>query len=400
MKYIQEAANSIYERIKSIRETIHQNPELSFKEYNTQALIISELQKEGIEHKIVAGTGVLARIDGCGVATNDVVVLRADMDALEICEKSDVSFASKNGAMHGCGHDMHTASLLGALFILNSLKEQFKGTIYGLFQPGEEKNPGGASIVIREGHLDTVKPIVVIGQHVSPELKLGTYGIRAGQYMAATDELRVKISGKGGHGAMPHTTIDPIVASSAVVMALQTVVSRSANPIYPTLLTIGKITSDGGGTNIIPQSVLLEGTLRTMNERERVNAKEKIKEIIEGVAKGYGCSSEVDISHGFPSVINEEKSTAIAKDALKEIVSEQNVINIEMRMTGEDFGFYTQRYPSVFFRLGVGRTDGRETSNLHSSTFNPAEEGLIYGMSALATLALKFRNRENNSEEL
>ncbi|MFI3262470.1 MAG: M20 family metallopeptidase [Rikenellaceae bacterium] len=390
MENVTKKAEEIYEYIKGIREIIHANPELSFQEFKTQALICAELDKHGIEYKKVANTGVLARIDGRGIKTSDAVVLRADMDALEICEKTDVKFASTNGAMHGCGHDIHTSCLLGALVILNSLKDSFEGSIYGLFQPGEEKNPGGASIVLKEGHFDEFNPKVVIGQHVSPELKLGTFGIRAGQYMAATDEIRIKVEGKGGHGAMPHTTKDPVVATSAVIMALQTVVSRSANPIYPTLLTMGKINSDGGGTNIIPQSVSLEGTLRTMNEEERVAAKQRICEIVEGVSKGYGCVGTTNVSHGFPSVINNEKMTRIAEDVLKDLVSAENVINIDMRMTGEDFGFYTQRYPSVFYRLGVGHLDGKDASNLHSTTFYPAERGIFYGMSAFVSLALKF----------
>ncbi|MFI3267679.1 MAG: M20 family metallopeptidase [Rikenellaceae bacterium] len=393
MKTVTEKAEEIYEYIKGIRETIHANPELSFQEFKTQALICSELEKQGIEYKKIANTGVLARIDGRGIKTDEAVVLRADMDALEICEQTNVSFASKNGAMHGCGHDIHTSCLLGALCILNSMKDEFEGSVYGLFQPGEEKNPGGASIVLKEGHLDQFKPTVVIGQHVSPELKLGTYGIRPGQYMAATDEIRITVEGKGGHGAMPHTTKDPIVATSAIIMALQTVVSRSANPIYPTLLTIGKINSNGGGTNIIPQSVSLEGTLRTMNESERAAAKERICEIVEGVAKGYGCVGTTNVSHGFPSVINNEKMTRITEDVLKGIVSDENVIKIDMRMTGEDFGFYTQRYPSVFYRIGVGHLDEKDASNLHSTTFYPAERGIYYGMTALASLALKFSKK-------
>lgn len=390
MNRITQKADEIYDYVKGIREIIHENPELSFQEFKTQELICSELERQGIEYKKVANTGVLARINGTAGASTESVVLRADMDALEICEKVDVPFASKNGAMHGCGHDMHTSSLLGALFILNSLKDTFSGTIYGLFQPGEEKNPGGASIVLKEGHLDEINPKVVIGEHVSPELDLGTFGIRGGQYMAATDEVRIKINGKGGHGAMPHTTKDPIVATSAVIMALQTLVSRSANPIYPCLLTIGKITSEGGGTNIIPPSVSLEGTLRTMNEQERAYAKQRIQEIVENVSLGYGCNGETNISHGFPSVINDENATQTAKQVLQGIVGQDNVINIDMRMTGEDFGFYTQRYPSVFFRLGVGHTDGKGSSNLHSPTFYPAERGLYYGMSAMASLALEF----------
>lgn len=385
-----DIAKSMYERVKTIRRTIHKNPELSFCEYDTQALICKELDNEGIKYEKIATTGVLARIDGRGVVTNDAVVLRADIDALEICERTNLSYASTNGKMHGCGHDMHASSLLGVLFILNSIKDEFEGSVYALFQPGEEKNPGGASIVLKEGHLDKFNPIVVIGQHVSPELQLGTYGIRAGQYMAATDEIRIKITGKAGHGAMPHTAADPIVATSAVVMALQTVVSRFANPIHPILLTIGKITSEGGGTNIIPPSVSLEGTLRTMNEDERKKAKDNIHNIATKVSQGYGCEAEVNISHGYPSVINDEKMTHISSEVLKEIVSEQNVINVEMRMTGEDFGFYTQCYPSVFFRLGVGHIDTIETSNLHSPTFNPAEEALIYGMAAMSRLALRF----------
>lgn len=388
-----EESRQIFESVRGYRRVIHQNPELSFEEFQTQQFVCDTLSKEGIEYKKIAGTGVLARIDGRGVVTEDVVVLRADMDALAIIEDSGCSFASTNGAMHGCGHDMHTASLLGVLTLLNRRKDEFTGTVLAIFQPAEEKNPGGASIVLGEGTLDSVKPIVVIGQHVSPEIPCGAIGLRAGQFMAATDEVRIAVFGKGGHGAMPHTTIDPIVITAALVSSLQSIVSRSANPIHPMLLTLGKIYSEGGGTNIIPECVRLEGTLRSMNEPERNKAKRRIQEIADGIASAYGANIEVNISHGFPSVINDEGITRYAEQLFGDILGAKNVIPLDMRMTGEDFGFYTQRFPSLFYRLGVGYAD-RENFNLHSAKFNPNEDALIYGVAAMSLLALKFRSGE------
>lgn len=389
---VEQLTREILQRVISYRRDIHADPELSFCEFNTQTLVCDVLKSEGILFEKVANTGVLARIDGCGISSQEVVVLRADMDALAITEEVDVEFASRNkGIMHACGHDMHTASLLGALIVLNKIKDSFSGTILGLFQPGEEKNPGGASIVIAEGHLDKVTPKIVIGQHVSPELPVGSYGIRAGQFMAATDEIRITIHGKGGHGALPHTTHDPVVAASAVVMALQTVVSRSANPIHSTLLSLGKIESVGGGTNIIPEKVNIEGTLRTMDEDERAHAKNNITNITNMVSMGYGCRADVDISAGFPSVFNNIEAVSVAKLVLSDIVSENNVVEIDKRMTGEDFGFYSRRYPSLFFRTGVGRNDTFDTSNLHSPKFFPSEDSLFYGIVSLTLLAIRFK---------
>ena len=383
-------AKELFGKIRSIRREIHEHPELSFREERTSALLSSLLEEAGIYNRKVARTGILARIDGNDSPSDDVVVLRADMDALPICEKTPVPFASRNGAMHACGHDIHTASLLGALLSLNKRKNTFSGTVLGLFQPGEEQNPGGASIVLKEGVFKDFSPKVFIAQHVAPEIPAGSYGTREGLYMASTDEVRFTITGKGGHGALPHTLTDPVTAGAALITALQTIASRNANPILPTVLSFGRFIAEGA-TNVIPDNVHIEGTFRTMDEEWRNKALQRIEEIANGIASAYGVKIAVNISRGYPCVRNNPEYTQIVRNVLEELVSPAHVEYLDMRMTGEDFGFYTQQYPSVFFRLGVGHTDGTETSNLHSATFYPNEEALVYGITALTALALRFR---------
>lgn len=386
-----ESANNCFEEIRNIRRTIHSNPELSFKEFNTQKSIIAFLNAKGIECDKIADTGVVACINGIiDSEYSDIVFLRADMDALPITETTQVDFASKNGAMHACGHDMHVASLLGAMCILQQQRNTFKGSIIALFQPGEEKNPGGASIIIKSGIFDTHKPKVIIGTHVDPDLNVGCYGIREGLYMASTDEIRITITGKGGHGALPYTTHDPIVAASALVMSLQTIVSRNINVVHPTVLSLGRLIADGG-TNIIPDKAYIEGTLRTMTTESRDIANKRIREIASGIAIAHQVDIDINTSNGFPCVINDIESTKIVRATLSELVGEDHVMPLELRMTGEDFGNYSRLYPSVFFRVGVKNSDNTNNSGLHSSSFCPDERALIYGMAGMAASAIRFR---------
>lgn len=376
MNYL-ELAKEILPQIIEWRRYIHQNAEISFEEHGTSAFISDILTKNGIEHRAVAGTGILAILEGEN--PSEPLILRADMDALPIVEKADVPFACKTGMMHACGHDMHSASLLGALVILK--KHGYKGTIWGLFQPGEEMHPGGASIVLGEGIFDNVTPRAFVGQHVSPELAVGTFGFRAGTFMASTDEVHITMHGKGGHGAMPHLGSDAVVASAAMIMAMQTIISRNNNALTPAVLSFGRVIADGA-TNIIPNEVYMEGTLRTMSEEFRATAKRRINEVAHGTAAAYGVTAEVEVKDGYPSVFNNEPLTNRAIKIGRDTFGDTAVIDIPMRMTAEDFGFYAARYPALFYRLGVG-----ESAPLHNSLFCPDERALAYGAAMMVTLA-------------
>lgn len=376
MKYL-ELAKSMLPQIVEWRRHIHQNAEISFEEHGTSAFISRILTEHKIEHHKVAGTGILAILSGEN--PSEPLVLRADMDALPIIEKADVPFACKTGMMHACGHDMHSASLLGALVILS--KTGYNGTVWGLFQPGEEMHPGGASIVLKEGVFDKVTPRAFVGQHVSPELAVGTYGFRAGTFMASTDEVHITMHGRGGHGAMPHLGSDAVVASAAVIMAMQTIVSRNNNALTPAVLSFGRVIANGA-TNIIPNDVYMEGTLRTMSEDFRAIAKRRIAEVAHGTAAAYGVQADVEVKDGYPSVFNNEALTNKAIKIGRDEFGESALIDIPMRMTAEDFGFYAARYPSVFYRLGVG-----DSAPLHNSMFCPDESALAYGAAMMVALA-------------
>lgn len=372
-----ELATQMLPQITEWRRYIHENAELSFEEYKTSELICRILTEHNIPFKRIAGTGVLAELTGEN--PDKPMVLRADMDALPITEKADVTFACRNGVMHACGHDIHTASLLGALVMLKQIG--CKGTVWGLFQPGEEMHPGGASIVLKEGIFDNVTPRAFVGQHVSPELPVGVFGFRAGTFMASTDELHITMRGNGGHGAMPHLGSDPVVASAAMIMAMQTIISRNNNAMSPAVLSFGRVIADGA-TNIIPNEVYMEGTLRTMSEEFRSFAKQRIHEVAQGTAAAYGVQAEVEVKDGYPSVFNDEALTATAFGIGQELFGTDAIREIPMRMTAEDFGFYAARYPSLFFRLGVG-----ESAPLHNSMFCPDEQALVYGSAMMAELA-------------
>lgn len=379
MKYLELAAEML-PQIVEWRRHIHQNAEISFKEYQTCEFICKVLSDNNIPHHKIAGTGVLALLEGEN--PDKPLVLRADIDALPITEKADVAFACQNGTMHACGHDMHTASLLGALVLLR--KSGHRQTIWGLFQPGEEMHPGGASLVIAEGAFDKVTPRAFVGAHVSPELAVGTFGFRAGTFMASTDEIHITMVGRGGHGAMPHLLADPVVASAAMIMAMQSIISRNNNAMTPAVLSFGRVIAEGA-TNVIPNEVYMEGTLRTMSEEFRAIAKQRIIEVAQSTATAYGTQAQVEIKDGYPSVFNNESLTERAMNIGRENFGSQSIIDIPMRMTAEDFGFYAARYPSVFYRLGVG-----ESAPLHNSMFCPDERALLYGAAMMATLATEL----------
>jgi len=387
---IQALAQQYHSDIVTCRRHLHAHPELSFKEFETGKYVAAQLSALGIEHKHgVAGNGVVALIKGKNPRKR-TVALRADLDALPILEANNVPYKSKNeGIMHACGHDVHTASLLGTARILHALRTEFEGTVKCIFQPGEELLPGGASLMIKAGVLENPRPASIFGQHVHPPLRAGMIGIKPGVFMASADEIYVTVKGRGGHGAMPQDCIDPIVITAQMIVALQQVVSRYADPAVPTVLTFGKINSTGGATNIIPNEVKFIGTFRTMHEKWRAEAHKRMKKIAEGIAKGYGAACEFQIIKGYPVLFNHEELTLRSKQLAVEFLGKNNVVDLPLRMTSEDFAFYSQAMPACFYRLGTGNPERGITSSVHTETFDIDEAALETGMGLMAWLALK-----------
>ena len=373
-----------------IRHHLHANPELSYQEFNTSKFIQQKLTEYGISFKVMATTGVVGIIEGKDPSSR-VVALRADMDALPIKEENDVPYKSTvDGVMHACGHDVHTSCLLGAARILNELKDQWTGTIKLIFQPGEEKNPGGASIMIREGVLKDPAPSCIFGLHVHPHLPVGQLSFRGGQVMASADELYFTIKGKGGHAAAPHLTTDTILVASHLITALQQVISRNNNPLSPSVLSICSI-QGGYTTNVIPHEVKLMGTFRALDETWRFKAHEHIREIAKGVVEGMGAELEMKIDIGYPCVYNNEQLHEVAKQHAIEFMGEEHIETTEMRMGAEDFGYYSQEIPGCFYRLGVGNIAKGIQSGVHTPTFNIDESAIEIGMGMMAWMGAGVR---------
>ncbi len=377
----------------TFRRHLHRHPELSFEERETQRYISDALTSLGIEHRAIATTGVLAKIEGRG-DLSQAVVLRADIDALPIEEATSLPYQSESkGVMHACGHDMHAAVLYGALAMLNESRD-FEGTIFGIFQPGEERNPGGASYVLAEEPFEGYDVRAVIGEHVEGQLSVGTLGFRAGKYMASSDEIRFTINGVGGHGAMRNKIKDPVLASADMLTQLLSLNHDSL------VLSIGRVIADGA-TNVIPASVYLEGTMRTFDEVERAETKLRIESIAREVESRHeGIRVNVDISHGFPCVVNDESLTLRAIEEAKDRGIEVEML--PLRTTSEDFGFYTTRYPSLFYRLGAGAEQGAQYSvgAPHTSTFCPNEGAINVGIEFIYSMARKIANNERQKEKI
>lgn len=384
---IKALAAEIFEDVVANRRHIHANPELSYKEFNTSAFIKEKLSNWGIPFTEMADTGVVGIIKG-DRPSDAVVALRADMDALPIIETNDKSYISKNpGVMHACGHDVHSASLLGTAYILNSLKSEFGGTIKLVFQPAEEVLPGGASLMIKAGVLENPRPSAMIGQHVLPSMESGKVGFRSGIYMASTDEMYVTVRGKGGHGAQPQQNVDPVMITAQILVALQQVVSRSADPRIPSVLSFGKVIANGA-TNIIPDEVKLEGTFRTLNEPWREKAHGIMKKMAEGIAESMGGSCEFEIRRGYPFLVNEEKLTANCKSWAEDYLGKVNVLDLDVWMAAEDFAYYSQVTDACFYRIGTGNEEKGTKHAVHTSKFDIDEEALKLSTGLMAFLAI------------
>ncbi|MBC7947929.1 MAG: amidohydrolase [Chitinophagaceae bacterium] len=370
-----------------IRHHLHAHPELSYQEFETSKFVQEKLNGLKIPFEIKATTGVIGLIKGKNPEKR-IIALRADMDALPIKEENNISYKSKNeGVMHACGHDVHTTCLLGAAKILNELKEEWEGTVKLIFQPGEEKNPGGASLLIKEGVLKDPEPASIFGLHVHPGLAVGKMSFRAGKVMASADEIYITVKGKGGHAAAPHLCIDPILIASHLIIALQQIASRHNNPHNPTVLSITSF-QGGATTNVIPNEVKLKGTFRAMNETWRFKAHDLIKKMATDLVHSMGGEIDLLIDVGYPSVYNNEELNGIARLMAEEFVGTGNVEETEPRMGAEDFGYYSQQIPGCFFRLGVMNEKKGITSGVHTPTFNIDESAIETGMGMMAWLGV------------
>lgn len=370
-----------------VRHHLHENPELSYQEFETSKFVQQRLASLGIPFEVKASTGVVGLIQGKNPASR-IIALRADMDALPILEENDIPYKSKQpGIMHACGHDVHTTCLLGAAKILNELKAEWEGTVKLIFQPGEEKNPGGASLLIKEGVLENPAPQKIFALHVHPGLPVGKYSFRGGMVMASADEIYITIKAKGGHAAAPQFTADTILIASQVVISLQQIVSRNNNPFNPTVLSITSF-QGGNTTNVIPSEVKLMGTLRAMNEDWRFKAHELIIKQTKELVAAMGAEADVHIDIGYPFVLNDIALSAEAMKRAAEFAGNEHVEETELRMGAEDFAYYSHKIPGCFFRLGVGNEVKNITSNVHTPTFNIDEAAIEKGMGMMAWLAV------------
>jgi amidohydrolase len=395
---LKDKIHALSEKYKSdiiaIRRHLHAHPELSFQETNTVAYVEEKLRSFGITHiESKAKTGLVVLIEGKN-PTKKTIALRGDMDALPITEANDVAYKSTNpGVMHACGHDVHTSSLLGTAKILNELRDEFEGSIKLLFQPGEERIPGGASMMIEDKALTDPSPKAILGQHVMPFIPVGKVGFRKGMYMASADELYLKVKGKGGHGAMPETLVDPVLISAHILVALQQVVSRKADPKTPSVLSFGKVMAEGA-TNVIPNEVYIEGTFRTLNEIWRKQAHEHMIKIAKGIAEGMGGEVDFEIRRGFPFLKNEPELTERAKNAAEDYLGKENVVDLDIWMAAEDFSYYTQEIDGCFYRLGTRNEAKGIISSVHTPTFDIDEDALGISTGLMAYLALEELKHE------
>jgi len=387
-QHIQNEVGNNFEELLQIRRHLHANPELSYAEFNTAQYISSLLTKWGIEHQTgVGGNGIVGLIEGNN-PDKKVIALRADMDALPINEQNQVEYKSVNkGVMHACGHDVHMTCLLGAAKFLNDNRAQFEGSIKLIFQHAEEKVPGGAIQMIEAGVLENPAPVAIFGQHVLPELESGKIGLKSGKFMASSDEINLYITGSGGHAAMPEKNDDTILTTAHIIVALQHIVSRNANPHMPTVLSFGQIVTNGA-MNVFPEEVSVHGTFRTYDEEWREKAHQLILETAQNTAKAFGMVCNVVIDKGYPFLVNDHKLTDEARLAAIEYLGEENVVELKPRMTVEDFARYSHIIPACFYRLGTANAKAGINSGLHTPTFNVDEKSIATGTGLMIWIAL------------
>jgi len=376
--------------VKEIREYLHQHPELSFNEVETADYICQWLDKWNVSYKNnIGGNGIVAWINGKEKGKN--IAFRADIDALPIEEKNNVSYSSVNKCvMHACGHDLHTAALLGAIYLLQSLKNEFNGTFWAIFQPAEEKLPGGAQAMLNDPFFNDLNFDAVLAQHVFPDLPAKEVGIKAGKYMASTDELYITLKGRGGHAATPHQVTDTVLIASQIIVLLQQIVSRKALPTIPTVLSFGKFIANGA-TNIIPNEVYIEGTFRTFDENWRNEALKLIEKITKETAQTFGAEAEVVIKNGYPALINNDSLAQKISSIAKTYLGDEKVKWLELRMTAEDFAYFAKQYPAVMFRLGTGGTPDT-IYPLHSPQFNINEDVYTFSHGLITWMVLQLLN--------
>lgn len=390
LQKIKDLSHSYKDELVAIRRHIHSHPELSYQEFETSKYIQEKLKALNIPFKVLAQTGVVGIIEGKN-SHSQTIALRADIDALPIEEANEVSYVSQNkGVMHACGHDVHTTCLLGAARILNELKNEWEGTIKLIFQPGEEKNPGGASLMINDGVLEKPAPSAILGLHVHPGLPVGKFSFREGKAMASADELYITVKSKGGHAAAPHLTGDTILAASQMIVSLQHIISRRNDPLNPSVLSITSFIG-GNTTNVIPSEVKLMGTFRAMNEEWRFNAHQLIREVCINTAAVHGVDVDVLVDVGYPFLINNAVLTSVAREKAIEFAGEENVGETELRMGAEDFAYYSHKIPACFYRLGVSNSELGITSGVHTATFNIDENAIESGAGMMAWLGASCR---------
>jgi len=384
-----------HEEVVGYRRHIHANPELAFEEYQTAEFVANKLKEFNIPFETgIAKTGIVALLEGKKRSEErkekrDIVIaLRADMDALPILEENDIDYKSKNlGKMHACGHDVHTASLLGVAKILSEIRSEFAGTVKFIFQPSEEKLPGGASVMIKEGVLENPKVDYIIAQHVYPDLEAGKVGFRPGMYMASADELHITIKGKGGHAALPKNVVNPLLIAAKIITELYSFFETKKD--IPTIFSLGNIQGNGA-TNVVPNEVSIKGTFRTMDEQWRKEAHKIMIDKAEQIAKKMGGSCEFEVRVGYPCVINEENLTAELKQSSIDYLGSENIIDLDLRMTGEDFSYYSQVAKGCFYRLGTAKPNSNKILGLHTPTFNIDESALKTGVGLMSWLAIRL----------
>lgn len=387
---IKSLSKEVFSDVVEIYKQLHQCPELAFEEHETAAYIQKQLTGLSIPFRANVGTtGILGILEGRNPGSR-TIALRADMDALPIDEETKLTYKStKPHHMHACGHDAHVASLLGVAKVLSMLKNEWDGTVLLIFQPGEERHPGGARLMLQDKLFGSYEPSLILAQHASVDYPVGTVGFRAGQIMASADEIYIKVKGKGGHGALPHLFNDTVLAASQILVSLQQIRSRLSYPFTPMVLSFGKFIADGS-TNVIPEEVNLSGTLRTMDEQWRAECKQHIIRIATETAAAHGCSCEVEPQDGYPTVNNDETITNKACELATEFVGKELVESLEVRMTSEDFGFFTQKYPCCFYRFGVKGESNPNTGGLHTSTFQIDLDAFKTSVGVMTWLAWNF----------